>query len=306
MDHEDYSDILEDIIDCCFYSNVKPRIKISHFRQLAEILIRKLLSIDKNKKIMLGNSDLKEKLAPHFAYDPKFESAYNKIKSLGNDYTHTERLNAVSTDEYNQCLEAILYVYSYLFIDFFHKEKFNDRKIIVAFFSILPLEIRVNTLTKLLENSPNDVFILNKLALARLKKFGLKNTVLWLYTNKETFDLSDKQLVTLHMEKSIEKNSAYSTEFILEHIKNNLELKSLFEYLLETLITTQSNIDREGHRYKTFESAKEFYSMKKKELSDDSKEFSDFIELMDLCYTGRQKEENKNALKSDNAYITIR
>lgn len=46
--------------------------------------------------------------------------------------------------------------------------------------------------------------------------------------------------------------------------------------------------------------------MKKKELSDDSKEFSDFIELMDLCYTGRQKEENKNALKSDNAYITIR
>lgn len=50
MDHEDYSDILEDIIDCCFYSNVKPRIKISHFRQLTEILIRKLLSIDKNKK----------------------------------------------------------------------------------------------------------------------------------------------------------------------------------------------------------------------------------------------------------------
>lgn len=62
MDHEDYSDILEDIIDCCFYSNVKPRIKISHFRQLTEILIRKLLSIDKNKKIMLGNSDLKENL----------------------------------------------------------------------------------------------------------------------------------------------------------------------------------------------------------------------------------------------------
>ncbi|VCX70891.1 hypothetical protein BANRA_01725 [Klebsiella pneumoniae] len=40
--------------------------------------------------------------------------------------------------------------------------------------------------------------------------------------------------------------------------------------------------------------------MKKKGLSDDSKEFSDFIELMDLCYTGRQKEENKT-LKSDNA-----
>ncbi|WP_228711451.1 hypothetical protein [Klebsiella pneumoniae] len=76
----------------------------------------------------------------------------------------------------------------------------------------------MNTLTKLLENSPNDVFILNKLALARLK-IWIKNTVLWLYTNKETFDLSDKQLVTLHMEKSIEKNSAYSTEFILEHIK---------------------------------------------------------------------------------------
>ncbi|PYZ79986.1 hypothetical protein DNK65_17915 [Citrobacter koseri] len=306
MDHEDYSDILEDIIDCCFYSNVKPRIKISHFRQLTEVLIRKLLSIDKNKKIMLGNSDLKEKLAPHFAYDPKFESAYNTIKSLGNDYTHTERLNAVSTDEYNQSLEATLYVYSYLFIDFFHKEKFNDRKIIVAFFSILPPEIRVNTLTKLLENSPNDVFILNKLALARLKQFGLKNTVLWLHTNKETFDLSDEKLVTLHMEKSIEKNSVYSTEIILKHIKNNLNIKSLFEYILNTLITTQHNIDREGHRYKTFESAKEFYSMKKKELNDDSKEFADFIELMDLCYTGRKKEENKNALKSDNAYITIR
>ncbi|EPR1976664.1 hypothetical protein ACU26I_004383, partial [Yersinia enterocolitica] len=175
MNHEDYSEILEDIIDCCFYSNVKPRIKISHFRQLTEVLIRKLLSIDKNKKIMLGNSDLKEKLAPHFAYDPKFESAYNTIKSLGNDYTHTERINPVSVDEYDQSLEATLYVYSYLFIDFFHKVRFNDRKIIVAFFSILPPDIRVNTLTKLFENNPNDVFILNKLALARLKQFGLKN-----------------------------------------------------------------------------------------------------------------------------------
>ncbi|HDL7933757.1 TPA: hypothetical protein PXP81_004318, partial [Yersinia enterocolitica] len=100
--------------------------------------------------------------------------------------------------------------------------------------------------------------------------------------------------------------SVYSTEIILEHIKDNMNIKSLFEYILNTLITTQNNIDREGPRYKTFESAKEFYSMKKKELNDGSKEFSDFMGLMDLCYTGRKKEENKNALKSDNAYITVR
>ncbi|HFJ8955785.1 TPA: hypothetical protein ACGWHD_004623 [Serratia liquefaciens] len=305
MNNSEYENILEDVIEACFYSTVKPRIRISSIRLLAEVLIRKLLLIDDSIDITLGGKLVKNGLKNHLIYDPEFAEAFNIMKDLADDCSHTGLKKPVTNDEYKKSLDAIIYIYSYLFIDFFHRNEFNKNMGIVSLFSILPPEIRVYTLSKLLKDEPDNIFILHKLSLARLKLLGLNNTIKWLYNNKDEFDLSDSKLATLHYYKSIIKENVYSTKTVIEHINVNLHLNSALEYLFKNLITTDGNIKREGSRYYSFESAKEFYLKKKSEIHNHTEILDEFLDLMDLCYMGRKMEENPNILKDDQSYITI-
>ncbi|MDO7512372.1 hypothetical protein [Acinetobacter baumannii] len=192
VNKDKYSNIMEEIVNDIFYSNVSYRGKIAIARQLAEIILRIILDYPAQTNLMLGDKrkviplikskDLKNKTGD-FLY-----KTVDELRQLGNMKTHTKELNVTTKEELDQFLDILYRLMAYLFIDYFcSKNKFSDNPD-VGLFSVLPPIIRFITLEKLSEIYPDNVFIWYKLGLVTLKKSNIDIAIEWVEENKDFFE----------------------------------------------------------------------------------------------------------------------
>ena len=89
FNNDAYQSLVTDLIGDAFYSTSSIRGKLATIRSYAEVIIRKILDLNPNQKVTIGNSVILEKISnlPNHNF---FENALSIMRPIGNDATHTE------------------------------------------------------------------------------------------------------------------------------------------------------------------------------------------------------------------------
>ncbi|ENQ0442691.1 DUF4145 domain-containing protein [Listeria monocytogenes] len=141
--NENYVELSTDLIHDIFYSNISSRGRIASIRQYTEILFRKCLDLDEEQSVMLGKKELIKQLKEISNNDPLVINALETIRTLGNNYTHTQYTGKVDVNDEEKAFDALLDVSAYIFVDYFTKYKFGKNNKVLTYFSYLPPSLRV-------------------------------------------------------------------------------------------------------------------------------------------------------------------
>lgn len=281
---EKYKSVMEEIIQDIFYTNTTYRTRVTLIRQLAEILVKKIINyIDKpNKRFVLGNfkTDF-EKIDLENKTGDFLQSAINQLREDGNKRSHTTDLTKTESSEYDSCIDALYRLIAYFFIQYFKKHPFGEDKE-MRFFSILPPKIRRITLEELLKAEPKNVFIWHKLCLSLLKENGKESALSWLESNKNIL----KDLSTTHDKYNFDQFLMCQNTHMYIHLKLSIEFVYNQRSSLQVPI------------YSTFEESLEFYQTvisdkEQKKLLDNVPELKN---LIDFLFQGRKKIFNKTSV----------
>lgn len=295
---DDYQILLDDLVKECFYIPEKTnRGIIANIRQLAEVYVRKLLDLEPDQFVTLGNKKIVEKLTPFTTKNPPLLNALENLRILGNECTHTQNLENVTDEDLSKSKESLLYLHSYLFVNFFENYKFGSNKKIISSFSILPPILRFLVLEQLFKTEPDNLDIIDKLSLASLKAFNLANAKAFLQKNK----LNLEKLPTINEEGLKALNSEFPP-LTVEQIINNAP-ENMYVLCLERVDTVNAIIQKNNPAYLTFEDAMPLYQ-KKGIINGTSKDILSFNELMKFSYLGRKPNGNLD-LDSLSNYQTI-
>lgn len=260
----DYQRIIGDILNDMLYVNSSKRGKINSIRSYSEVLVRKILNINKSDKFSLGQVEYEKsykekgkKLLGDEGYQNLIK-VINKIRPLGNDAAHTQRLEEFSEKDLSDATEALFDLIAFLFISFFEKHPINENipHYVLYNFSLLPPIIRYKTLFYSFEKNKNAI-IANKLSLAVVKAFDKEYALKWLEEHKQNFT-------------SIIFNGTNSYEVALTDI--NL---------------LGENISKNGKVYETFEEAKKVFL--KNKVDNESQVVKELNSLIDFVYIGRKE-----------------
>lgn len=175
-----------------FESNMSYDGKITRIRTYSEIVIRKMLGIPQTEKMTIGGKKVK-KLIEKLPYHSDRKRVFDSINKPGTGRTHTERkveeseeeFEKASKEQFDEIYDALLNLMAFLFIDYFYKYKFGTNLEVLYSFSLLPPVLRYKVLTFLYRYDADNVYIVDKLALAILKTYGKKAAFLWLEKNKD-------------------------------------------------------------------------------------------------------------------------
>lgn len=176
--------MIGDLIHDTFYVELSKRGKIKGIRQFSEILVRKILNVGSDKKLMLGQvqQDFKNELnLLREGRKVDLLEIIEKIRPLGNDGTHTQYTAEFSDDELNKVKDGLLDLYAYLFIDYFLKYPMDllSPAEVMFDFSLLPPIVRYKTLKYLYEKEPN-LQIANRYCLSIIKTYDKERALKWL------------------------------------------------------------------------------------------------------------------------------
>lgn len=283
---DDYQILLNDLVKECFYIPEKTnRGTIANIRQLAEVYVRKLLDLEPDQFVTLGNKKIVEKLTPFTTKNPLLLNALENLRILGNECTHTQNLENVSDEDLSKSKESLLYLHSYLFVNFFENYKFGSNKEIVSSFSILPPILRFLVLEQLFKIEADNLDVIDKLSLASLKAFDLDNARAFLQTNKSELE----KLPTINEEGLKALNNEYPPMIVKKIIDD--APKNMYLLCLERISTVNDIIQENEPAYLTFEDAMPLYQ-KEGVIKGKSKDILDFNELMKFSYLGRKPNEN--------------
>lgn len=183
----EYERMISDLIHDTFYVKLSKRGKIKGIRQFSEILVRKILNIGSERKLMLGRSDQFQDELSQLPEDRKQEllAIIEKIRPLGNDGTHTQHTTEFSDNELNQVKDGLFDLYAYLFIDYFLKYPMDllSPAEVMSDFSLLPPIVRYKTLKYLYEKNAN-LQIANRYCLSIIKTYNKEKAIKWLEKEK--------------------------------------------------------------------------------------------------------------------------
>ena len=185
FNNEEYQTLASDLIGDIFYTSTSYRGKISTLRQYAEIVVRKILDIDPQKEITLGDEEIRKSIQKLPDYKI-VERAVKKLKKKGNKTTHTQYRGEVTAEEFNVAIDGLFDLLSYLLISYFEKYKFGTNESIMFAFSILPPIIRYKVLMFLYKKYPDNISIIDRLVLATLKACDAETVTKWIEENKES------------------------------------------------------------------------------------------------------------------------
>ena len=197
FNNEVYEALINDLIYDSFYIEDRPfRGKIATIRQYSEIILRKIFDIPETEQVTLGKKSIQSQI------DSKnnllLKNSVEIIRNFGNDNTHTKNVKSPTAEDFYKVTEALMNLYSYLFIEYFEKYRFGSNVIIMNTFSLLPPIIRNITLQNLYINDKNNPAIIYELSLAILKAKDKNAAIKWLNDEKEHLEkvshLSDNEL----------------------------------------------------------------------------------------------------------------
>ena len=186
-----------------------------------------------------------------------FESTVNKLREIGNKYSHTQNHKISNLEEWIEAENLIWDLFSYLFVQYFLKYNLSLKsdKNVLSMFSQLPTDIRFRTLQKLFEIKGYDnIQLIDKYLLAMVKSKG------W-----EDIDDFDEDELSLPLRK-------FQNVFgLLSSVLRNPKVKSV-----------------SGGIYDTFEEAvKYFYEENLETYLSATREQIEFRELLYFCFIGR-------------------
>ncbi|MFC2400634.1 MAG: hypothetical protein ACFNND_02895 [Streptococcus sobrinus] len=283
----EYERMIGDLIHDTFYIESSKRGKISGIRQFSEVLVRKILNIGNNEQLTLGNAKCK----PEFAELPEnrkiyLEVAIEKIRSLGNSGTHTQRTEEFSDDELKQVKDGLLDLYAYLFIDYFLKYPMDllSPAEVMFDFSLLPPIIRYKTL-EYLYNQEANLQIANRYCLSIIKTYDKATAFRWLEEERE-------RLYQIHYPTQEEAEEYYinrGVQISPDQIQASIQLwrySNVYDLLKDKVIDSRTSVNESGKMYSNFEQAKSYYLANRSE--GESKEINELREIIDFVYLGRE------------------
>lgn len=281
--------MIGDLIHDTFYVELSKRGKIKGIRQFSEILVRKILNVGSDKKLMLGQvqQDFKSELnlLREGRKDDLLE-IIEKIRPLGNDGTHTQHTAEFSDDELNKVKDGLLDLYAYLFIDYFLKYPMDllSPAEVMFDFSLLPPIVRYKTLKYLYEKEPN-LQIANRYCLSIIKTYDKERALKWLEKEKSKL-LSipyptDNEIQEYICKRGIKDDSG--------NIIINLALpnyNNVYSLLMDKLKDPRTSANESGKMYSEFEKAKTYYLSNRSDT--EGEEINRLRDLIDFVYLGRE------------------
>ncbi|WP_303790861.1 hypothetical protein [Ruminococcus flavefaciens] len=277
FNNADYENLLTDCLNDAFYATTSFRGKIAHIRQVAEIVVRKLIDCPSTQKLMLGQTFVKDEIKKLNNCDHIQSCVEDIIKDdglmhRGNSCTHTGVTDSIEDKEYREAINSLQELIACLFIDYFTTYKFGSKSEIMKNFSLLPPVIRFKTLTFLYSKDNSNVNIIDKLVLSMIKTFGADKAKEWVENNKE------------HLEKIHSTSPEMGALFAM---LGHPQLMSRTMY--DCCVTKINDSASFPQMYKTFEEAKRFYS-DNNTLNGTDEEALKFKDLMDFVFIGRKEE----------------
>lgn len=226
--------------------------KIFLIGRYLELFCRFALNVPDNRDFELKNSYLVFKDDDGLKY---FEKAFNAIKKIRNKCVHTKNKHVATKEEFETAKENLNVVYATLFYKFFLKYGFGENKSIVSVFSLLPPKIRVITLERLLLREPNNLLMIEKDIVAKIKA--------------DDYEGADK---TIELFKGFLEQNYYYEDLV----QKKEVLKSFHESTKNQKIS-YSNLPEAGAAYKSHR--EEFANSTEPDMIE-------FISIMDFVYRG--------------------
>lgn len=296
FNNDAYQSLVTDIIGDTFYKDTSLSGKISFVRKYAEVIIRKILDISPSDAVTLGASNIQKKLKvlPNHNF---IETAVDTIRGKGNQSTHTQHLQGFEAEDFDDVIDALFDMLSFLLINYFEKYEFGTRNDVLSSFSLLPPIIRYKVLAFLYKNHPDNITIIDKLVLAIVKAFSVDEATEWVEREKDT--LVEMGTVT---EKAFNEIADREGIDFAEMIRSSSPANM---YLLCRMKISQVGdaINTRGVLYSDFESALPYYKSKGI-LTGDDLETQEFNDIMNFLYLGR-KEKIKEISDESNPYIVL-
>lgn len=289
----DYELVLSDLIADIYYSTISMGSRIILLRKLTELLARKFLDLGAGEPMNLGDITTHEKnekfkVTERYKKVDKrqvkdFEKTIDRLRKLGNKYTHTANISDANVDELSIAEDSIWDLFSYLFVQYFLKYGLNLKtdKNILTLFSVLPPEIRYRTLKKIIDIIGYDnIQLLDKFLLSIVKARGIDEARFWLYNNSKFL----QNVIYPSESEIIEYEENFSQNVLPLKLRNHSNCYSL---LVSVLNNTDFQLSSHGF-YRDFEEAVVEYRKHDLDLylssTEEQKVFKDLIKF---CFIGR-------------------
>lgn len=295
FNNSEYQCLVTDLIGDVFYTETSFRGKISTIRQYAEVIVRKILDIEPSKKVTLGQKEVGNKIKslPNYEY---LEAAIEVIRDKGNLSTHTQYLDNLSLEDFEDIIDSLFNMLAFLLINYFEKYKFGSREDVMSSFSLLPPIIRYKVLMFLYQKDPNNISVIDKLVLSIMKAFNVIEASKWVEEKKDTLI----KIKSISEEAFSEISKKHGTEIALATLNS---APNMYQLCREKISQVGNVIKSKGRLYSDFESALPYYKARGILTCDDS-EGKEFNDIMNFLYLGR-KEKLQEISGESNPYIVM-
>lgn len=295
FNNSEYESMVKDFLGDTFYKETSYRGKIATLRSYAEVIVRKLLNLESNVKMTLGQKDIKGKISLLNNSNLILKSI-KTINTDGSNYTHTQKTNEVSKDEFDNVVNSTFDLLSVLLINYFEKYEFGSNASVLSSFSLLPPIIRYKALSALYEKNPTNISVIDKLVLSILKAFNTDMAILWVEERKEVLTnmlaMSDKAFKEISDKQGID-----IAKLLWDSAPN------MYQMCNDKILQVGNVVEENGVLYSDFESALPFY-LAKGVLSGSEPEIVEFNDIMNFLYLGR-KEDLIELTKDSDSYIVM-
>lgn len=293
FENSDYEILISDLIFDIYYSELSISSSLVLLRKMTELITRRFLNLGMGEKMELGDITSPEKNPKYKTTErlnnvdkllrKDFESTVNKLREIGNKYSHTQNHKISNLEEWIEAENLIWDLFSYLFVQYFLKYNLSLKsdKNVLSMFSQLPTDIRFRTLQKLFEIKGYDnIQLIDKYLLAMVKSKGWEEAYFWLISHR----------------KEIQSMSYPSENEIIEYIDDfdedelSLPLRKFQNVfgLLSSVLRNPKVKSVSGGIYDTFEEAvKYFYEENLETYLSATREQIEFRELLYFCFIGR-------------------
>lgn len=293
FENSDYEILISDLIFDIYYSELSISSRLVLLRKMTELITRRFLNLGMGEKMELGDITSPEKNPKYKTAErlnnvdkllrKDFESTVNKLREIGNKYSHTQNHKISNLEEWIEAENLIWDLFSYLFVQYFLKYNLSLKsdKNVLSMFSQLPTDIRFRTLQKLFEIKGYDnIQLIDKYLLAMVKSKGWEEAYFWLISHRKEI-----QSMGYPSENEIIE---YTDDFDEDELSLPLRKFQNVFGLLSSVLRNPKVKSVSGGIYDTFEEAvKYFYEENLETYLSATREQIEFRELLYFCFIGR-------------------
>ena len=265
FENSDYEILISDLIFDIYYSELSISSRLVLLRKMTELITRRFLNLGMGEKMELGDITSPEKNPKYKTTErlnnvdkllrKDFESTVNKLREIGNKYSHTQNHKISNLEEWIEAENLIWDLFSYLFVQYFLKYNLSLKsdKNVLSMFSQLPTDIRFRTLQKLFEIKGYDnIQLIDKYLLAMVKSKGWEEAYFWLISHRKEI-----QSMGYPSENEIIE---YTDDFDEDELSLPLRKFQNVFGLLSSVLRNPKVKSVSGGIYDTFEEAVKYFS----------------------------------------------